>query len=154
MKTTSYRAAAVLAIAVGLSACPGPEASFPGYYTVNGTNTVVLDGNTSSGVDSGNARILAGTTASSIVYPMPGNYSGTCNVPLDVSGNTASVRSGFSCTVTANGMPMTISFQSGTMVDSNGIIEADATATLSAVYNGATYSGTLSFHDTLTLVSR
>ena len=154
MKTRSLFGVFVACVA-GIVACPGPGGpDWEGHYSVSGSMTITSAGSSNTNVDSGNAEILPGTTANTIVYPMPGNYNGTCNVPLTTSGNTATVSSGFSCTVTYNdGSSATVTFTSGTMVYQTNVIQADAAANVSVVMGGATYTGTMSIHDTLTLVS-
>lgn len=141
---------AMAVVALSLSGCGGGELQkFVGVWNISGTTMMIfphLDPLVTQ--DSANMTIIEGSD-SDVVLQKAG-----CNLPASVNGETATIRSGFSCVAQKDGQSLTTTFTNGVVMVRDGAMTFDATGNVAYVANGKTLLGTVSVKQTATRLGK
>jgi hypothetical protein len=121
---------------------------------VNGNTTFNVTGYTVDPlIDSGNVTIIAGTASNEIVVPYH-----ECNIRAVVTGNTALIVSGFSCSLHSEfaGFVANLTFTSGNLVRNNNVIFNKSSGNVQFIDNvtALTVAGQFTVDDSLTKVGK
>lgn len=151
MKTLRTPVLVALA-ALAVTACRPPGEDFYGEYMPNGTETWTINGQLSVLQLSGTLSVREGVDADLTISVGP------CIMRADVSGESATLRNGASCTqqvMFAEGPGnVTQTVTAGTLTRAGNVLTLHESGTLSINFQGQTFPGTYTATGTLTRISR
>jgi hypothetical protein len=148
----SFRFAVAAVALVTASACGPAGEEFHGTYSANGTIGYTLNGRSSTSPFT-DALMVGEGTDSDIVITW-----GKCFYAANIQGETATVRSGTTCTQNdvVDGEPVTstLTVTTGTLTRNGTVTTLNFAGTASVVYGGQTFPGTYTATGTLNRVAR
>jgi hypothetical protein len=152
MKTSNLAALtkSVLAVAVvALSACGGdPTQDFVGVWHESGTLTANVAGRSLSQPQQMTTNIDLGMSPGEIFL------GGSCGLTAKVRGDTATIQSGASCTQSATGGSVTMTYRSARYTLNGDSITFYASGDLLIVASGQSAAGDFSYNAMLTKVAK